>query len=148
MPIEVKIVTQNNILYEGKADMVILPGIEGEMGILPHHAPLMSRLNVGVLRLKYKGEEEYFAISGGVVEVQPEQVMVLADVGERSDEIDVARAEAARARAAKAMAEGPPPDPGSAAALEMALKRAEVRLKVAQHRKPPRSGRPSIHKPK
>ncbi|GAB4441376.1 MAG: F0F1 ATP synthase subunit epsilon [Anaerolineae bacterium] len=135
MPIKVEIVTQERVLYEGEAEMVIVPGSEGEMGILPHHAPLLSTLGYGELRIKTKAGEEYFAIFGGVVEVQPDRVTILADTAERSDEIDLSRAEAARERAAKMLEKGPPADPGDAAAFEASLKRAEMRLKVAKHRR-------------
>lgn len=133
MSIKVEIVTQERVLFEGEADMVIVPGSEGEMGILPHHTPLLSTLSLGQLRLKTAEGELYFAISGGVVEVQPDRVTVLADIAERSDEIDIARAQAARDRAAEALREGAV-DPRTAAALDAALKRAEVRLKVARQR--------------
>lgn len=145
MPIDVRIVTQERLLYEGQADMVIVPGVEGEMGILPHHAPLLSRLAFGMLRLKrHDGEELGFSVHGGVVEVQPDRVIVLADVAERSDEIDLGRATAARERAVKMLEEGPPPDPGAAAAFEAALKRAEVRIKVARRMKGRQTGSASI----
>lgn len=135
MPIEVEIITQERVLFQGEADMVILPGSEGEMGILPRHAPLLSTLGYGALRLKTAGSEQFFTIYGGVVEIQPFRVTVLADVAERSEDIDIERAQAARDRAARMLHEGAPADPGQAAALEAALKRAEIRLKVASHRR-------------
>ncbi len=146
MPLEVKIITQERQLYEGEADMVILPGIEGEMGILPHHAPLLSRLTIGMLRLRHNDEEHLYAIHGGIVEVQPDRVVVLADMAERSDEIDEERAEAAKERIDEMLKEGPPADPGETAAFEAALRRAEVRLKVA-HRRRHHPGSVSIRTP-
>ncbi len=134
MPIKVEIVTQERMLYEGEADMVIVPGSEGEMGILPHHAPLLSTLGYGELRLKSAKDEESFTIFGGVVEVQPDRVTILADTAERSEEIDLSRAQQARDRAARMIQEGPPADPGAIAAFEAALKRAELRIKVARQR--------------
>src|SRR3989304_6536797 len=98
MPIQCDVVSQERALYSGPADMVIAPGSEGEMGILPNHAPLLTNLGIGVLRVRHGGREEVFVISGGVMEVRPTVVTVLADVGENIDEIDTARAEA-----------GPPP---------------------------------------
>lgn len=141
MPLDVRIVTQERLLYQGEADMVIVPGIEGELGILPNHVPLLSRLDYGVLRLKRDGEEEIFTVFGGVVEVQPSRVIVLADVGERSDQIDLERAQAARDRMKETLEEGPPPDPGETAAFEAALQRAELRIRVARRtRRQQRSG--------
>jgi F-type H+-transporting ATPase subunit epsilon len=135
MPIQCDVVSQDRALFSGPADMVIAPGSEGEMGILPNHAPLLTNLSNGVLRVRHSGREEVFVISGGVMEVRPTVVTVLADVGENIDEIDTARAEAARARAeaARARAEallqkGPPPDTDEYLAIEAALRRSTLRL--------------------
>ncbi len=139
MPIQVTIVTQERELFSGEAESVLIPGVVGEMGVLPRHAPLLSLLTSGELIVRKKdGTEEIFAVHGGVVEVMPESVIVLADVAERSDEIDIDRAERARRRAEKMLKEGPPPDPGEAAAFEAALRRAEVRIKVARRMRPHR----------
>src|SRR5689334_22793728 len=89
MPIRVEIVSQDRPVFEGDVDIVVAPGEEGEMGILPHHSPLLTTLKPGVLRVRTAGHEEAFAISGGVMEVQPTIVTVLADSAERADEIDV-----------------------------------------------------------
>jgi F-type H+-transporting ATPase subunit epsilon len=132
MPIKVEIVSQERRLYEGEADMVTLPGVEGEMGILPHHTPLLTLLKIGVLRLKHGSEEVVFAIHGGLAEVQPDRVVVLADMAERSDEIDLARAQEARSRVSERLDATGPPDPDAVAALEMALQRAEVRIRAAR----------------
>ncbi|MBN1284503.1 MAG: ATP synthase F1 subunit epsilon [Anaerolineae bacterium] len=144
MPLDVRIVTQERLLYEGKADMVVVPGIEGELGILPNHAPLLSRLDYGILRLKHDGDEDDFTVFGGVIEAQPDRVLVLADVGERSEDIDLERAQAARDHIKETLAQGPPPDPGETAAFEAALRRAEVRIKVARRRRGQRAGSVSI----
>jgi F-type H+-transporting ATPase subunit epsilon len=90
MPIHCQIVTQDKLLFEGPADIIVAPGAEGEMGILPNHAPLLTTLDFGVLRVRYEGEEQIFTIAGGFLEVRPDVVTVLADVGERVDEIDEA----------------------------------------------------------
>jgi F-type H+-transporting ATPase subunit epsilon len=132
MPIRCEIVTQDKPLFEGPADIVIVPASEGEMGILPDHAPLLATLGYGVLRVRYQGEEEVFSIAGGVIEVRPDIVTVLADVGEHVEEIDLARAEAAKARAEKMLKEGPPPDTDEYLAIQAALRRSNLRLEAAR----------------
>ena len=137
MPIQCEIVTQDKLLYEGPADMLLVPGAQGEMGILPNHAPLLSTLDIGVLRVRYQGQEEAFSIAGGVIEVQPDLVTVLADVGEHVSEIDEARAIAARERAEKLLKEGPPPDTDEYLAIQAALRRSRIRLDaVRRYRRP------------
>ena len=128
MPIRCEIVSQDRMIFEGDADIVVLPGTAGEMGILPNHAPLLSTLGFGVIKVRYQGEEEVFTVAGGVVEVQPDIVTVLADRAETVREIDVARAEAARERAEKFLAEGLPPDTDTYLRMEAALRRSQLRL--------------------
>lgn len=128
MPIRCEIVSQDRLVWEGDADVVVLPGTDGEMGILPHHAPLLSTLRFGVIKVRSHGREEIFTVSGGVAEVQPEIVTVLADAAENIVEIDVARAEAARERAEELLKAGPPPDTDSYLAIEAALRRSNLRL--------------------
>jgi F-type H+-transporting ATPase subunit epsilon len=141
MPIRCEIATQDRLLYEGPADIVVAPGTEGELGILPNHAPLLTTLGYGVLRLRYAGEEQAFTIAGGVMEVRPEVVTVLADVGENVAEIDLARAEAARARAEDLLRKGPPPETAEHLALEAALRRSTLRLEAARrYRRAGRAG--------
>lgn len=146
MPIRCEVVTQDRLLYEGEADMVIAPGSEGMMGILPDHAPLLSTLDLGLLTVRHAGGEEIFTIAGGVMEVQPDLITVLADVGEHVDEIDEARAEQARRRAQELLASGPPPDTDEYLAIQAALRRSELRLEVARkyrrRRERPYEGRP------
>ena len=112
--------------------MVIVPGEAGLMGILPRHAPLLSTLKLGILTVRSQGSEEHFAVAGGVVEVQPDIVTVLADAAENVREIDVSRAEAARARAKEYLEKGPPPDTDSYLRMEAALKRSNLRLDAAR----------------
>lgn len=128
MTIRVEIVSQDRLVYEGDADMVIAPGIQGQMGILPNHAPLISTLAYGLLRVRLQGDEQVFTIAGGVMEVQPEIVTVMADVAENVREIDVARAEAAKLRAEEILKAGPPPDMDTYLELEAALRRSSLRL--------------------
>ncbi len=134
-PIRCEIVTQERVVFDKMVDMVIAPGVDGELGILPHHVPLLTALAPGELRVKLDEGEESFAISGGFMEVQPDHVSVLARTAEHADEIDLTRAEAARARAEELLREGPPPDVSRLTALETALRRSNVRLKVARKRR-------------
>lgn len=131
MPIHVELVTQERKVFdEPEADMVLLPAVEGEMGVLPRHAPVLTTLGFGELVIRKGGAEERFAIFGGVVDVRPDKVVVLADLAESSFSLDLEAIEAARASAAKMLAEGPPEDPNREAAL--ALRRAEMGLKIAR----------------
>ena len=128
--IRLDIVTAERAVYSEEVDMVIAPGIEGQLGILPHHNPLMTALQAGELRIKKGGEEVSMAISGGFLEVRPDRVVVLADAAERAEEIDVARAEVAKRRAQERLVEGRAPGTDEARA-EAALLRSLARLKVA-----------------
>jgi len=135
MPIKLDIVTIERLVFSEDVDMVIAPGTEGVMGILPHHAPLMSALKPGELVVRRAGApDRMIAIGGGFIEVRPDKVTILADTAEHADEIDVARAEEARKRAEGLLKEKPA-DAAQFAALEIALRRAEVRLKVARRRR-------------
>ncbi len=125
-----ELVTAERMVYSDDVDMVIAWGLEGQLGILPHHAPLMTMLQPGELIIKKENEETYMAVSGGFLEVRPDKVIVLADACERAEEIDLARAEEAKRRAGEIM-EAPSPETDSAAA-EAALRRSLVRLKVAE----------------
>jgi F-type H+-transporting ATPase subunit epsilon len=132
MPIKVDIVTRDRRLLSDEVDMVILPGSAGQMGILHGHAPLLSTLDIGEIILHKGGETQYIAVGGGVVEVRPDKVTVLAEVAERADEIDEARAAAALERARQSLAENPPGE--HRPIIEAALKRGELRLKLARRR--------------
>src|SRR5260221_5044719 len=140
MPIRVEIVSQDRSVFEGDVDIVVAPGEDGEMGILPHHAPLLTTLKPGVLKVRTGSHEEVFAISGGVMEVQPTLVTVLADAADRADEIDISRAEEARQRAEASLAAGVPRDSDAYLAAETALRRSNLRLQVARRRRPMQSG--------
>jgi F-type H+-transporting ATPase subunit epsilon len=128
MPIRCEIVSQDRQVFSGEANMIIVPGIQGEMGILPNHAPLLSTLKFGILRVRYHGQEQVFTISGGVIEVQPNIVTVMADAAENVQEIDISRAEAAKRRAEEILKQGPPPDYDTYLMIETALKRSNLRL--------------------
>ena len=123
-------------MFEGDVDIVVLPGSAGEMGILPHHAPLLTTLNYGVIKVRTKGKEEIFTVAGGVAEIQPEIVTVLADAAENVAEIDLDRAEAARQRAKEVLEKGVPADTDHYLAIEAALRRSNLRLDaVRRYRK-------------
>ena len=128
MPIRCEIVDQDRLVFEGDVDMITVPGVMGEMGILPNHAPLLSTLKMGVLRVRSQGREELFTVSGGVIEVQPALVTVLADAAENVMEIDVARAEAARKRAEDMLNQITSSQADAYMELEAALKRSNLRL--------------------
>jgi F-type H+-transporting ATPase subunit epsilon len=144
MPIRCEIVSQDRPVFEGDVDIVIAPGVEGELGILPHHAPLLTTLRAGTMRVRTQGREEVFAISGGVMEVRPDIVTVLADAAERAEEIDVARAEEARRRAEESLKAGVPKNSDAYLAAEAALRRSSLRLQVARRRRtgPGQQGQP------
>ena len=131
--IRLDIVTAERVVYSEDVDVVVAPGIEGELGILPHHAPLMTILQVGELRVRKGGEEFSLAISGGFLEVRPDRVIVLADAAERAGEIDIARAEEAKRRAEEQLSYRAPGV--DAAQAEAALRRSLIRLKVAEKRR-------------
>lgn len=128
MPIRCEIVSQDRQVFSGDADMIIVPGIQGEMGILPNHAPLLSTLKLGILRVRFQGEEQVFTIAGGVIEVQPDLVTIMADAAENVQEIDISRAREAKKRAEEILKKGPPPDSDSYLKLEAALRRSNLRL--------------------
>jgi len=132
MPIRCEIVSQDRTVFQGDADMVILPGAAGEMGILPRHAPVLTTLKYGVVRVRQKGVDHVFAVAGGVAEVQPDLVTVLADAAENVDEIDVKRAQFAKKRAEEALAKGVPLEADALLHVEAALRRSNLRLDVAR----------------
>jgi F-type H+-transporting ATPase subunit epsilon len=131
MPLHLEIVTPERRAFEGDVDEVIVPGSEGEMGILPHHAPLISLLGHGVLRLKAGGTEQEFAIFGGFLQVRPDRVVVLAETADLASEIDLERAERAR-REATQILEGGFVEPADLASARAALQRALVRIRLAE----------------
>ena len=98
MPLQLEIVSPERRAFTDEVDMVIVPGIDGQLGILPHHTRLITALGTGELRIKKGGTEQSLLISGGFVEVRPDKVVLMADLAEHSDEIDEARAVEARKR--------------------------------------------------
>jgi F-type H+-transporting ATPase subunit epsilon len=136
MTIRCEIVSQDRMVFEGDVDIVVLPGSDGEMGVLPHHAPLLTTLKYGFIKVRQQGNEKVFTVAGGVAEVQPEIVTVLADAAENIEEIDEQRAEQARQRAQDVLAKGVPQDTDAYLAIEAALRRSNLRLDaVRRYRK-------------
>lgn len=131
--LRLEIVTAERQVFGDDVDVVVAPGVEGELGILPHHAPLMTMLEPGELLIRKDNEETYMAISGGFFEVRPDKVIVLADACERSDEIDIARAEEAKRRAEEMIRTHAPQVDDARA--EAALRRSLIRLRVAEKRR-------------
>ncbi|WP_025025754.1 F0F1 ATP synthase subunit epsilon [Caldalkalibacillus mannanilyticus] len=129
--VQVDIVTPERKVFEGQATMVIARGVEGELGILPGHTPLVTPLKVGVLQLKEGTTEKLIAISGGFLEVRPDKVTVLAETAELPEEIDVDRAENARRRAEQRLANLNKSD-RDFDHTEIALARAINRIRVAK----------------
>ena len=134
MSMTLEIITAERQVYSDEVDMVIAPGFDGQLGILPMHAPLMTMLKPGELTVKKSGEEDmYVAVSGGFMEVLGNRVSVLADACERSDEIDEERAEQAIQRAQDRLA-----SQGTDTELERAvrsLQRAQVRVNLVRRRR-------------
>src|SRR3954447_18760044 len=130
----VEIVTGERVVFtETDVDMVVAPGSDGTLGILPKHAPLITTLAQGELRVKKGSTEQSLVVFGGFMEVTPDKVVVLADSAERAEEIDISRAETARTQAAEAIAQrGAGVD---LAKSELALRRATIRLQVGQRRR-------------
>lgn len=139
MPIQLEIVTPERLAYSDSVDAVVLPGAEGEMGVLPNHAPLLATLGVGELRIRKGGEEEFFAIAGGFVQVRPDKVVVMAETADMASEIDLERAQEARREAERALESGYSEGADLSAAraqLQQALLR--IRLAERRHREGPR----------
>ncbi|HSR29768.1 MAG TPA: F0F1 ATP synthase subunit epsilon [Anaerolineae bacterium] len=133
--IRCEVVTAERTVFDDSVDMVVAPGIQGQLGILPHHAPLMTSLTYGELIIHREGyEDEYIAIGGGFMEVGPDHVTILADSAERAEEIDLERAEVARQRAEELMAQKQREDADLIRA-EAALRRSMLRLKVARRKR-------------
>ena len=123
-----EIVTPDRSLVREDVDEVELPGSEGYFGVLPGHTPLLATLKVGELWYRVGQQKRYLAVAGGFVEVLPDRVTVLAQVGERAEDIDVARAEAAKRRAEERIANPVDVDLERA---RFSLSKALVRLQIA-----------------
>ena len=128
-----EIVAAERVVYSDEVDVVIVPGVDGQLAILPNHAPLLTMLQPGDLTVRKGGEEQAIFVSGGFLEVMQNQVTVLADTAERAEEIDISRAEEARRSAEERLKVHP--EGADLARAEVALKRAMMRIKVAERRR-------------
>ena len=139
MPLLLEIVTPERAVFSDEVDSVVCPGIEGELGVLPHHAPLLTTLGFGELRIRKGGQEELFAIAGGFLQVRPDKVVVMAETADLASDIDLAKAEEARKEAELALSEGFD-EPADLARARASLQRALLRIRVAErrHREGPR----------
>jgi F-type H+-transporting ATPase subunit epsilon len=133
MPLHIEVITPERKVYEDDVDMVVAPGSEGYLGILPHHAPLLTALGPGEFRVKKGGHEETLAVFGGFMDVRADRVVVLTDAAEHSAEIDEERARAAREQAQRTLAA--PVSAAEEAIARASLQRALVRLRVSERRR-------------
>lgn len=134
--IQFEIATPERIVYKDTLDSLTLPTKDGEITILPGHIPLVSVLAPGVLTARKGGNEEYLAVSGGFIEVQPKNhVVVLADTAERSEELTLEAVEKARDEAERVLKEKRAIDTESFTLAAAALERELARLKVARKRR-------------
>ena len=148
MPMMLEITTAERQVYGDQVDMVIAPGIDGQLGVLPRHAPLMTILQPGELTIRKNGADTYFAVTGGFMEVLGDRVIILADACEHSEEISEERAQEAMRRAQDRIA-GRPAEMQMQRALA-SLRRAQARLDTVRRRRPrPGSGQlpPSVSSP-
>ena len=139
MTIRLEIVTPERLAYADDVDAVTLPGSEGELGVLPHHAPLITTLGLGELRIRKGGAEDHFAIAGGFLQVRPNKIVVMAETADMASEIDLERAHEARREAERALESGLH-EGADLAAARAALQTALLRIRVAErrHREGPR----------
>ena len=145
MPLTVEVVTAERVVrVEQGVDVLVAPGSEGQLAILPHHAALMTTLDAGELIIRRAQQEDSFALTGGFMEVNKDRVTILADASEAAEEIDIARAEAARARAEERLRRGREQSARdvdmarAAAALQRSLLRRRVAGRGRQRPGPPR----------
>ncbi len=126
--IHVDVVSAEASIFEGPAEFVALPGEAGELGIYPRHTPLITRIRPGAVRIKIPGkaEEEFVFVAGGILEVQPNRVTVLADTAIRGHDLDEAKAEAAKKAAEEAMANAKSDIDFARAQSEFAIMAAQI----------------------
>ena len=138
--LRLNIVTPEATVYSDDVDMVLVPGIDGELGILPHHTPLVSLLGLGELKIRKAGQEESFAIAGGFLQVRPDKVVVMAETASMAAEIDLEKAEEARREAQRALESGFH-EGADLSAARAELQRTLVHIRVAERhrREGPRS---------
>lgn len=131
MPIHCEIVSQDRTVFSGDVDIVVLPGEEGVMGVLPNHSAMLTVLQYGVITVRTKEDEQHFTVAGGVAEVLPKMVTILADAAENVMDINTKRAEEARKRAEEMLKTGVERDTDKYLAIQAALRRSNLRLEAA-----------------
>jgi len=131
--LRLEIITAERQVFSDDVNTVVAPGVEGELGILPHHAPLITMLKPGEVLIRKASEETYMSVSGGFLEVRPDKILILADACERAEEIDIERAEAAKRRAEERLKTRTPEL--DVAQVQAALLRSLVRLRVAERKR-------------
>jgi F-type H+-transporting ATPase subunit epsilon len=134
MPIRLEIITPEKVVYTDDVDMVIAPASEGYVGILPHHAPLLTTLGPGEFRVKKAGVEQVLAVFGGFMDVRGDRVVVLTEDAEHAEDIDAQQAQEARDRAQQALQAGPM-SAAEEARARASLQRALVRIRVSERRR-------------
>lgn len=142
MALQLEIVTAERVVYSEEVDLLVAPGVEGELGVLPSHAPLLTIMQPGEIRVDKDGEQSFIVVSGGFLEIIGNKATILADTAEHAGEIDESRAEAAMKRAQERVTSA-----ASDMDLERALasvRRSQARLKVSRRRRrAPRAEMPS-----
>jgi F-type H+-transporting ATPase subunit epsilon len=133
--IHLEVITPEKRVYEDDVDMVIAPGSEGYLGILPHHAPLLTALGPGEFRVKKGGIEEVLAVFGGFMDVRADRVVVLTEAAEPAEEIDAQRAQESRDRAQQVLNQAATLSAADEARARAALQRALVRIRVSERRR-------------
>ncbi|MBI9044528.1 MAG: ATP synthase F1 subunit epsilon [Anaerolineaceae bacterium] len=128
MPIRCEIVSQDRVVFQDDADIVVIPGESGEMGILPNHSPLLTVLKFGVVTVRTETSSHYFTVAGGVAEIQPDQITLLADAAEDVEEIDIKRAQDARERAEETLSDAGTLKSSDQLDVIAALNRSTLRL--------------------
>ena len=134
MPLRLEVITPERVVYTDDVDMVIAPATDGYVGILPHHAPLLTTLGPGEFRVKKGGVEEVLAVFGGFMDVRGDRVVVLTEDAEHAEEIDAKQAQDARDRAQQELQAGPMSAADEARA-RASLQRALVRIRVSERRR-------------
>ncbi|MBM7690689.1 F-type H+-transporting ATPase subunit epsilon [Peribacillus deserti] len=130
--LQVSVVTPDGPVYDADAEMVSTKAQSGDLGVLPGHIPMVAPLEIGSVRLKKDGKTEFIAVSGGLLEVRPDKVTILAQSAEKADNIDLARAKAAAARAEKRLQDKS--DHVDARRAELSLRRAINRISLAERK--------------
>jgi len=129
-----QIVSRYNVVYEGPADLVLLPSVNGQLGILRNHVRMYTKLQPGIITVRLAGEDTFYTATGGIAEVKPDVVRILVDSSENVDEIDVERALEAKKRAEEAMKNAPSRNSTEFMRAMMEMKKSNLRISASQRR--------------